>query len=164
MGYFTECRGLGVKVDTYGQRGVEMGREDDHLQGIFRVSYDLLVEEGRPAEWVSYDHPMHGYIFPVRGADGAYAVALTITDSTGPVTQVVKVRVDRGAPKLTRVPGRLLRLSLGEPARVTFIADGTPITVRRPKAGVFRVVIRAKRLTAYAEDDAGNRSKRLTLR
>jgi dienelactone hydrolase len=51
-----------------------MGREDDHLQGIFRVSYDLLREEGRPAEWVSYDHPMHGYIFPVRGADGAYAV------------------------------------------------------------------------------------------
>lgn len=51
-----------------------MGREDDHLQGIFRVSYDLLREEGKDAEWVSYDHPMHGYIFPERGADGAYAV------------------------------------------------------------------------------------------
>jgi len=51
-----------------------MGREDDHLQGIFRVSYDLLRAEGRTAEWVSYDHPMHGYIFPVRGGDGAYAV------------------------------------------------------------------------------------------
>jgi hypothetical protein len=96
--------------------------------------------------------------------DGDYDLALTITDTTGPVTQVVKVRVDRRAPKLTRVPGRVLRLSLGEPARVTFIADGAPITVRRPKAGVFRVVIRAKRLSVYAEDDAGNRSKRLTLR
>src|SRR5262245_9513778 len=53
-----------------------MGREDDHLQGIFRVSYDLLAEEDRPAEWISYDHPMHGYIFPVRGANGAYAVDL----------------------------------------------------------------------------------------
>jgi len=51
-----------------------MGREDDHLQGIFRVSYDLLREEGKDAEWVSYDHPMHGYLFPVRSADGAYAV------------------------------------------------------------------------------------------
>lgn len=51
-----------------------LGREDDHLQGIFRVSYDLLREEGKDAEWVSYDHPMHGYLFPVRGADGAYAV------------------------------------------------------------------------------------------
>lgn len=50
-----------------------LGREDDHLQGVFRVSYDLLREEGKDAEWVSYDHPMHGYLFPVRGPDGAYA-------------------------------------------------------------------------------------------
>jgi dipeptidyl aminopeptidase/acylaminoacyl peptidase len=54
-----------------------MGREDDHLQGIFRASYDLLREEGKAAEWVSYDHPMHGYLFPVRGANGAYAVDAT---------------------------------------------------------------------------------------
>jgi dienelactone hydrolase len=51
-----------------------LGREDDHLQGIFRVSYDLLREEGKDAEWFSYDHPMHGYLFPIRGADGIYAV------------------------------------------------------------------------------------------
>jgi dipeptidyl aminopeptidase/acylaminoacyl peptidase len=51
-----------------------LGREDDHLQGIFRASYDLLREEGKDAEWASYDHPMHGYLFPVRGRDGAYAV------------------------------------------------------------------------------------------
>ncbi len=50
-----------------------LGREEDHLQGIFRVSYDLLREEGKDAEWLSYDHPMHGYLFPLRGADGAYA-------------------------------------------------------------------------------------------
>ncbi|WP_395107688.1 alpha/beta hydrolase family protein [Actinomadura sp. SCN-SB] len=41
-----------------------MGRDDDHLQGIFRVSYDLLAESGKPAEWVSWDHDLHGYIFP----------------------------------------------------------------------------------------------------
>jgi len=51
-----------------------LGRDDDHLQGIFRVSYDLLREEGKTAEWESYDHPMHGYLFPVRGPDGAWAV------------------------------------------------------------------------------------------
>jgi dienelactone hydrolase len=51
-----------------------LGRDGDHLQGIFRVSYDLLREEGKDAEWLSYDHPMHGYLFPARGADGAYAV------------------------------------------------------------------------------------------
>jgi dipeptidyl aminopeptidase/acylaminoacyl peptidase len=54
-----------------------LGREADHLQGIFRVSYDLLREEGKTAEWASYDHPLHGYLFPFRGADGAYAVDRT---------------------------------------------------------------------------------------
>jgi dienelactone hydrolase len=42
-----------------------MGRDDDHLQGIFRVSYDVLAEAGKDVEWVSWDHPLHGYIFPV---------------------------------------------------------------------------------------------------
>lgn len=51
-----------------------MGREDDHLQGIFRVTYELLREAGKDVEWVSYDHPLHGYIYPVRGPDGDYAV------------------------------------------------------------------------------------------
>ncbi|MGI1661531.1 alpha/beta hydrolase family protein [Palleronia sp. KMU-117] len=49
-----------------------MGRDEDHLQGIFRTSYDLLAEAGKDAEWVSYDHDYHGYVFPIRGADGNY--------------------------------------------------------------------------------------------
>ena len=51
-----------------------MGREDDHLQGIFLTTYQLLAEMGKPVSWVSFDHPLHGYIFPVRGDDGAYEV------------------------------------------------------------------------------------------
>ncbi len=51
-----------------------MGRETDHLQGIFRASYELLAEAGKDVEWVSYDHPLHGYIYPVRGGDGEYEV------------------------------------------------------------------------------------------
>jgi hypothetical protein len=51
-----------------------MGREEDHLQGIFRATYDLLIEEGKDAEWVSWDHPVHGYIYPERGPDGDYVV------------------------------------------------------------------------------------------
>ena len=47
-----------------------MGRDDDHLQGIFRVSYDLLKEAGKEAAWVSWDHPLHGYIFPEAGPGG----------------------------------------------------------------------------------------------
>jgi predicted dienelactone hydrolase len=49
-----------------------MGREGDHLQGIFRTTFDLLEEAGKPVEWVSYDHDLHGYVYPVRGEDGAY--------------------------------------------------------------------------------------------
>jgi len=51
-----------------------MGRDDDHLQGIFRLSYDLLKSAGKDATWVSWDHPLHGYIFPVVGTDGAVEV------------------------------------------------------------------------------------------
>ena len=51
-----------------------MGRDDDHLQGIFRTSYDLLAEAGKPAEWVSWDHDLHGYVYPLRGEDGEYEV------------------------------------------------------------------------------------------
>lgn len=51
-----------------------MGREDDHLQGIFRASYELLERAGKDVAWISYDHPMHGYVFPVRGSNGDYEV------------------------------------------------------------------------------------------
>ena len=56
-----------------------MGRESDELQGIFRLSFELLEEAGKDVEWVSFDHPMHGYIYPVRGSDGAYQVDETQT-------------------------------------------------------------------------------------
>jgi dienelactone hydrolase len=51
-----------------------MGREEDHLQGIFRTTYELMKEAGKDVEWVSYDHPMHGYVFPERGTEGEYEV------------------------------------------------------------------------------------------
>ena len=58
------------RVSTIDVPMLVMGRDDDHLQGIFRLSYDLLAENGKEVEWVSWDHPLHGYIFPVRGDDG----------------------------------------------------------------------------------------------
>lgn len=51
-----------------------MGRDDDHLQGVFRTSYELLAEQGKTVEWVSWDHDLHGYVFPLRGSDGVYEV------------------------------------------------------------------------------------------
>lgn len=49
------------------------GRDTDELQGIFRVSYDVLVDHGKAARWASYDHPEHGFVYVARNAAGAYA-------------------------------------------------------------------------------------------
>ena len=48
------------------------GRDSDELQGIFRVSYDLLAEAGKDATWKSYDHALHGFVYPERNAAGVY--------------------------------------------------------------------------------------------
>ena len=49
------------------------GRDSDELQGIFRVSYDLLHEAGKDAQWKSYDHHLHGFVYPEREPGGEYA-------------------------------------------------------------------------------------------
>ncbi|HEX2495609.1 MAG TPA: N-acetylmuramoyl-L-alanine amidase [Gaiellaceae bacterium] len=104
--------------------------------------------------------------WPGGARDGIYSVTLTVTDATGPVTQLFPVRVDRVRPKLRVVNKRPLRVSLSEPARVTFVADGVATTISRPRAGVFTVVLgrRFTRLTAFAEDAAANVGPRVRLR
>jgi dienelactone hydrolase len=54
-----------------------MGRDTDELQGIFRLNFELLAEAGKDVEWVSYDHDLHGYVYPKRGIDGEYEVSDT---------------------------------------------------------------------------------------
>jgi len=49
------------------------GRNTDELQGIFRVCYDLLVELGKDAQWASYEHDVHGFVYVERNKKGAYA-------------------------------------------------------------------------------------------
>jgi hypothetical protein len=48
------------------------GRDADELQGIFRVCYDLLIEQGKDARWASYDHDVHGFVYVQRNAAGIY--------------------------------------------------------------------------------------------
>jgi hypothetical protein len=48
------------------------GRDTDELQGIFRVSYDLLKEAGKDSRWESYDHDEHGFIYVRRDDNGVY--------------------------------------------------------------------------------------------
>jgi hypothetical protein len=49
------------------------GRNTDELQGIFRVCYDLLVELGKEANWATYEHDVHGFVYVQRNAQGLYA-------------------------------------------------------------------------------------------
>src|SRR5215475_1670392 len=44
------------------------GRNSDELQGIFRVCYDLLVELGKDAQWATYEHAEHGFVYVRRNA------------------------------------------------------------------------------------------------
>jgi hypothetical protein len=131
----------------------------DLLRGTIPTPLASLVSGDLPAgpQAIAWDG---------RTRDGDYRLALTVTDVTGSVTQEYKVRVDRVSPRLKRMSRRPLRVSISEPARVTFLADGVPVTIRRPKAGTFRVVLARpfKRLYASAEDDAANVSPRIRLR
>lgn len=61
-----------ARIDPISTPILVMGRDEDHLQGIFRTSYDLLAEAGKEVEWVSYDHDLHGYVYPIRREDGSY--------------------------------------------------------------------------------------------
>jgi predicted esterase len=63
-----------VRISTIETPMLVMGRDDDHLQGIFRVTYELLAEANKPVDWVSWDHDLHGYVYPLRGPDGEYQV------------------------------------------------------------------------------------------
>ncbi len=38
-----------------------VGRDDDHLQGLFAKLYELLQQAGKRVDWISFDHPDHSY-------------------------------------------------------------------------------------------------------
>jgi hypothetical protein len=52
---------------------LHIGRDHDHLQGIFQLTHEWMLEAGKDSTWVSFDHPDHGYPFIYAEADGSYA-------------------------------------------------------------------------------------------
>jgi len=50
----------------------DIGRDPDHLQGIFELAHEWMVEAGKDSTWVSMDHPDHGYPYLYRAADGSF--------------------------------------------------------------------------------------------
>ena len=51
---------------------LHMGRDGDHLQGLFKVTHEWMTEAGKETTWVSFDHHIHGYGFHYRNDDGSY--------------------------------------------------------------------------------------------
>ena len=51
---------------------LHIGRDPDHLQGIFKLTHEWMQEAGKDSTWVSFDHPLHGYPFIYRQDDGSY--------------------------------------------------------------------------------------------
>jgi dienelactone hydrolase len=48
------------------------GRETDHQQGIFKLTYEWMKEANKDVTWASFDHPVHGYVLIRNQADGSY--------------------------------------------------------------------------------------------
>ena len=51
---------------------LHIGRDRDHLQGIFQLAHEWMLEAGKDSTWVSMDHPDHGYPYLYRQPDGGF--------------------------------------------------------------------------------------------
>ena len=51
---------------------LHLARDTDHLQGIFRLVHEWMLEAGKDSTLASFDHPSHGYPYIYRKPDGAY--------------------------------------------------------------------------------------------
>src|SRR5215212_7706601 len=45
---------------------LHIGRDEDHLQGIFQLAHEWMVEAGKDSTWMSLNHPDHGYPYLYR--------------------------------------------------------------------------------------------------
>ncbi|MDP2240683.1 MAG: dienelactone hydrolase family protein [Burkholderiales bacterium] len=51
---------------------LHIGRNKDHLQGIFKLAHEWMLEAGKDSTWVSFEHPDHGFPYIYQQADGSY--------------------------------------------------------------------------------------------
>jgi dienelactone hydrolase len=49
-----------------------MGRDTDHLQGVFQLLFEWTQESEKDVRWLSYDHHEHGYALLRNFADGSF--------------------------------------------------------------------------------------------
>ena len=51
---------------------LHIGRDTDHLQGIFQLAHEWMTETHKDTTWVSFDHPEHGYPYLYADIDGSF--------------------------------------------------------------------------------------------
>ena len=100
----------------------------------------------------------------VPARDGAYSLVVRAVNPVGAVSHGDSVTLDTVPPALKLAGRSPLRVRVSEWGVLRLVADGVPATVSVPRPGVVRVTRSGARITAVAEDRAGNRSRALRLR
>jgi hypothetical protein len=90
--------------------------------------------------------------------DGAYTVALTVTDDVGVLTRSVPLTIDATPPRVTVLSYRGMRFRLSEPATLVLTVGGTRYRriVRKATATQFWLKAKPRRYVLTATDAAGN--------
>jgi dienelactone hydrolase len=65
---------VSVRLDGVDIPVLVLGRDQDELQGIFRLTYELLAAKRGDAEWRTWSHDVHGYIYPEADDHGVAQV------------------------------------------------------------------------------------------
>ena len=66
----TDPAAVSSRLDGVDVPVLVLGRDQDELQGIFRLTYELLAEKRPDAEWRTWSHEVHGYIYPETDEHG----------------------------------------------------------------------------------------------
>jgi N-acetylmuramoyl-L-alanine amidase-like protein len=95
-----------------------------------------------------------------RAPDGAYILALVVTDDVGAFTRSASVTVDTAAPRITVLSYRNLRFRVSEPATLTLVVGARRFTrtLKKPAATQFWLKAKPAAYTLTATDAAGNTS------
>ena len=63
-----------LRTSTINTPLLVIGRDTDHLQGIFRLTYEWIEEAGKDIAWKSFNHPVHGFALLGKGDGQGFEV------------------------------------------------------------------------------------------
>jgi dienelactone hydrolase len=61
-----------ARIERIAAPMLHIGRDTDHLQGIFELAHAWMVEAGKDSTWACFDHEVHGYCLIYPGPAGAF--------------------------------------------------------------------------------------------